>query len=89
MRMRIKMKLFRYITDGERTHNNGGDRVGRAVVGVGDSAARVGGGARRADGVLVHHILHLHPTRRLLPLPRPSSRHQKLYLHGRCTCSLR
>lgn len=89
MRMKMKMKMFRYIINGELTHNHRGDRFWRVVVGVGDSAARVGGGPRRADGVLLHHIFHLHPTCRLLPLPRPRPRRQKLHIHGCCACSLR
>jgi hypothetical protein len=60
--------------DGERAHHHGGDRVGRAVAGVGDRAAGVGDRPRGAAGLLRHHLVLLQPTRRLLPRaagPRP------------------
>lgn len=82
-------ELIRDTIDGERTHHNGGDRVRGAVSGVGHSAAGMGRRPRGAHGVFVHHLLHLHPPRRLLPLPWPPPRHPKLYLHGCCSFSLR
>lgn len=67
--------------DGDGAHHNGGDRVRRAVAGLGHGAARVGGRAALPAALRHHHLLHLRPPRRLLPRRRPRHRQAQLHLH--------
>lgn len=54
--------MIRDVVDSECSHNNGGDRVGSAVAGVGDCAVGLGGRPSRSHGLLFNHLLHLQPS---------------------------
>jgi hypothetical protein len=67
--------------DGNGAHHHGGDRLRRAVAGVGDGAAGVGGRAVDPGALRGDHLLHLRPPRRLLPRWRPRDGQAQLHLH--------
>jgi hypothetical protein len=69
--------------DRERAHHHGGHRFRRALPRVVDGAARLDRRAGDADALLDHHLLHLQPSRRLLPHRRPGLGKEELHLHGR------
>jgi hypothetical protein len=69
--------------DGERAHHHGGHRLRRALPRLVDGATRLDRRARDAGALLDHHLLHLQPSRRLLPHRRPGVREEELHLHGR------
>lgn len=76
------IKLNRDMDDRECTHNNGRDRVGSVVVGMGNRTTWMGGRTRRTNGFFVHNIFYINHACRLLPFPGPCYRQTKLYLHG-------
>jgi hypothetical protein len=69
--------------DRERAHHHGGHRLRRALPRVVDGTARLDCRAGDADALLDHHLLHLQPSRRLLPHWRPGLGKEELHLHGR------
>uniref|UniRef100_A0A0A9H5K3 Uncharacterized protein n=1 Tax=Arundo donax TaxID=35708 RepID=A0A0A9H5K3_ARUDO len=53
--------------DGKCAHHHGGHRLRRALPCMVNGAARLGRRAGDPDDLLRHYLLHLQPSRRLLP----------------------
>lgn len=78
------IKINRKRVDCECTYHNCCDWVWSSVPGLGYSPAGLDCGPHRHVLVLICHLLHFYPSRRLLPLRRPRFRQEELHLHGCC-----
>lgn len=75
---------FRECLDGECAHNNGGDRFGSFITGMGYGAVRLASWTGGDVALLHRDLFHFYSPCRLLPLRRPYLREEELHLYGCC-----